>query len=82
MYRKDTDEKDNKAELIVRKLRDNGGPGTVYVEFEPQTVTFFEESKNPDYEQLGDMFDDYLAGTSGEPIDDEPPQHWQDKHDP
>ena len=83
VYRKDGEEKDDKAELLVRKLRDNGGPGTVHCEFHPETTTFFETSKNPDYDQLGDMFDDYLEGTSGEPTgsdDDEPPANWQDRY--
>ncbi len=79
VYRKDGDEKDDKAEIIVRKLRDNGGPGTVHCEFHPETTTFFETSRDPDYDQLGDMFDDYLSGASGEPSeDDEPHRNWQD----
>lgn len=81
VYRKDGDERDDKAEIIVRKLRDNGGPGTVHCEFHPETTTFFETSRDPDYEQLGDMFDDYLAGASGEPVEEEPARHWQDDYD-
>lgn len=81
VYRKDGDEKDDKAEIIVRKLRDNGGPGTVHCEFHPETTTFFETSRDPDYEQLGDMFDDYLEGSSGEPYAQEPPRTWHDDQD-
>lgn len=78
VYRKDGDDKDNKAEIIVRKLRDNGGPGTVHCMFHPETASFYESSRDPDYEQLGDMFDDYLGGTS---TDDDPPRGWQDDYD-
>lgn len=79
MYKKEGDEKDDKAEIIVRKLRDNGGPGTVHCEFHPPTMTFSEgDRRNPDYEQLGDMFDDYLPG-QGLPA--EPPAGWQDDYD-
>lgn len=72
-YRPKDQPKDGKAEIIVAKLRMGGGPGTVHCEFEPTTTTFYETSRNPDIEQLGDMFDDYLPGQSGEPI----PEHWQ-----
>ena len=79
MYRKEGEAKDDKAELVVRKLRDNGGPGTVHVEFDPATMTFFEQSRDPDIEQLGDMFDDYLPGSYNET--DDPPRSWQDQYD-
>ncbi len=57
-YRPKEDVMDNKAQIIVAKWRD-GGTGVVRCEFEPTTTTFFETSKNPDYEQLGDMFDTF-----------------------
>lgn len=66
VYKKDGDEKDDRAEIIVRKLRDNGGPGTVHCEFHPSTMTFYEKSRDPDYSQLGDMFDPYIDGSYGE----------------
>lgn len=66
VYKKDGEEKDDKAEIIVRKLRDNGGPGTVHCEFHPSTMTFYEKSRDPDYSQLGDMFDPYVDGSYGE----------------
>ncbi len=74
-YRPKGDTMDNKAQLIVAKWRD-GQTGIVRCEFEPTTTTFFETSRNPDYEQLGDIFDDYLPGQSGEPMSNAP--HWTD----
>ena len=75
VYKKDDAEKDNKAELIVRKLRDNGGPGTVYVNFNPTTMSFFEGINRPDLDQLGDIFDDEL------PLNQDPPADWHDDYD-
>jgi replicative DNA helicase len=80
-YRPKDQEKDDKAEFIVSKLRDNGGPGIVHVMFDPKTTTFFEENKNPDFEQLGDMFDEYLPGTYGEPGAVPNTPHWTDERD-
>jgi len=74
-YRPKNEAKDNKAQLIVAKWRD-GSTGVVHCDFEPTTTTFFEQSKHPDYDQLGDIFDDYLPGQSGEPV---PPRHWTDE---
>jgi len=78
-YRKEGEERDNRAEILVRKLRNGGQEGTVHVKFKPQTVTFYETSQNPDYEQLGDIFDDYIPGTSGEPFANAP--HWNSDDD-
>lgn len=75
VYKKDGAEKDNKAELIVRKLRDNGGPGTVHVNFNPTTMSFFEGIDRPDIDQLGDIFDDGL------PLNQGPPSDWHDDYD-
>ncbi len=80
-YRPKDQEKDDKAEFIVSKLRDNGGPGVVHVMFDPKTVTFYETSRNPDMEQLGDMFDDYLPGTYGEPGSSLPEHDWHQDYD-
>lgn len=81
-YRPKDQEKDDKAEFIVSKLRDNGGPGTVYVKFDPKTTTFHELDKNPDFEQLGDMFDTYVPGTYGEPGSNLQEFHdWQQDYD-
>lgn len=77
MYRKEGEDKDNRAEIIVRKIRNGGATGTVRVKFKPQTATFYEASQNPDIEQLGDMFDDYLPGQSGEPVEED----WHQKYD-
>jgi replicative DNA helicase len=76
MYRKEGEDKDNRAEILVRKIRNGGATGTVHCKFKPATATFYETSQNPDYEQLGDMFDDYLPGQSGEPVDD-----WHNQYD-
>lgn len=57
-YRDKGDALDNKAQIIVAKWRD-GHTGVVRCEFNPSTTTFYETSKNPDYEQLGDMFDTF-----------------------
>lgn len=77
-YRPKDDTMDNKAQIIVAKWRD-GQTGIVRCEFEPTTTTFFEQSKNPDYAQLGDIFDDYIPGTSGEPFANAP--HWNSDDD-
>ena len=78
-YKKEGEERDNKAELIVAKLRQGGAEGTVHVKFKPETTLFYETSRNPDIEQLGDMFDDYLPGSYNET--DDPPRTWQDQYD-
>lgn len=57
-YRPKEDVMDDKAQIIVAKARDFP-TGVVRCEFNPGTTTFFETSKNPDYEQLGDMFDTF-----------------------
>ena len=85
-YRPKGQDKDDKAEFIVSKLRDNGGPGIVHVRFNPKTVQFYEDSRHPDMEQLGDMFDEYLPGTYDEtaPASARPPPpepHWQEGDD-
>lgn len=79
-YRPKDQPKDDSAEIIVSKLRDNGGPGIVRVMFDPKTTSFYEKSKQADYDQLGDMFDDYLPGQYGEPGGSHLP-HWQDGDD-
>ncbi len=79
-YRPKDDIMDNKAQIIVAKWRD-GATGVVRCEFDPSTTTFFETSKNPDLEQLGDLFDDYLPGTYNETAGTEPPRNWQDGYD-
>jgi replicative DNA helicase len=79
MYRKEGEDKDNRAEILVRKVRNGGAVGTVHVKFKPQTATFYETSQNPDYGQLGDIFDDYLPGQSGEPMPGAP--HWSGSDD-
>ena len=76
-YRAKNEVMDNKAQIIVAKWRD-GGTGIVRCEFEPTTTTFYEKSRNPDLEQLGDIFDNYIPGQSGEPVHD---RHWQDDQD-
>jgi len=73
VYKKDGEDRDNNAEIIVAKDR-SGIEGTVHVKFKPKTTTFYEKSRNPDYEQLGDIFDDYIPGQSGEPFANAP--HW------
>jgi len=75
-YRPKDETMDNKAQIIVAKWRD-GGTGVVRCEFEPSTTTFFETSRNPDYDQLGDIFDGYISGQSGEPID--PEADWRNR---
>lgn len=90
-YRNKNDPKDGTAEFIVSKVRMLGSPGTVHCLFEPTTTTFYEDRKNPDLEQLGDIFDDYLPGTYGEPPPSPsasipaalppPPPHWMDERD-
>ena len=79
-YKKEGETRDNKAEIIVAKLRQGGAKGTVHMKFKPETVTFYEASHHPDHEQLRDMFDDYLPGQSGEPV---PPEHedWHQRYD-
>lgn len=67
VYKKEGEPKDDAAEIIVSKLRDNGGTGVVHCEFHPNTMTFYEKSRDPDYSQLGDMFDPYVEGSYGEP---------------
>jgi replicative DNA helicase len=83
-YRPKTDPKDDKAEFIVAKLRDNGGTGVVHANFDPKTTSFYETSRDPDLEQLGDMFDSYLPGTHGESTLPEAPEEdeedWRDKY--
>ena len=81
MYRKAGDDKDNRAEILVRKVRNGGAVGTVHVRFKPGTATFYEASRDPDMEQLGDIFDDYLPGTYGETAVNAPPRNWQDGYD-
>lgn len=66
VYKKEGEPKDDAAEIIVAKLRDNGGTGVVHCEFHPSTMTFYEKSRDPDYSQLGDMFDPYVEGSYGE----------------
>lgn len=78
-YKKEGEDKDNTAEFIVAKLRQGGAKGIVRVKFKPETTTFYEASRNPDYDQLGDMFDDYIPGTSGEPFGNAP--HWNSDDD-
>ncbi len=62
-YRKEGETKDNRAEILVRKIRNGGQEGVVHCKFKPQTVTFYEASQDPDHEQLRDMFDDFIPGT-------------------
>lgn len=79
-YRKPGEDKDGSAELLVRKVR--GAPeGVVHVKFKAETTTFYETSNNPDYDQLGDIFDDYMEGQYGEQQNQEPPRDWRDDYD-
>lgn len=79
-YRPKEDIMDNKAQIVVAKWRD-GATGVVRCEFDPATTTFFETSKNPDIEQLGDIFDDYIDGTYGESKGGSTLRNWQDTDD-
>jgi len=82
-YRKEGEERDNRAEILVRKIRNGGQEGVVHCKFKPQTVTFYEASSNPDYKQLGDMFDDFIPGQYDEAAGGStlPEHHWQDQDD-
>jgi replicative DNA helicase len=75
-YKKEGEDRDNLAEFIVAKLRQGGAKGIVRVKFKPETTTFYEASRNPDYSQLGDIFDDYIPGQS-EPT----PEDWHQNYD-
>ncbi len=77
-YRPKEDVMDNKAQIIVAKWRD-GGTGIVRCEFEPTTTTFFETSKNPDYDQLGDMFDTFDPAQYGSQLSEA--HDWQQEYD-
>lgn len=81
VYRPKDEEKDDNAEFIVAKLRDNGGPGVVHMKFDPKTTSFYETSRDPDYEQLGDMFDDFVPGTYGDGGSGLPAHTWHDDLD-
>jgi len=64
-YKKEGEKRDNVAVFIVAKDR-AGTKGIVRAKFKASTTTFYEESRNPDYEQLGDIFDDFVPGTYGD----------------
>lgn len=80
-YRPKGDTMDNKAQIIVAKARDFP-TGVVRCEFNPSTTTFYEESKNPDYEQLGDMFDTFDPDQyKGSQLHEAPPDWMQELDD-
>ena len=78
-YRPKDDTMDNKAQIIVAKARDFP-TGIVRCEFAPATTTFFETSKNPDYEQLGDMFDTFDPAQYASQLQEA--HDWQSEYDP
>lgn len=81
-YKKENEDRDNQAELIVAKLRQGGARGTVRCKFKATTAMFYEASQNPDYEQLGDMFDDFEPGQYGDAGSSTLPSHdWHDDYD-
>lgn len=67
MYKSESDPKDGTAEILVRKIRQNGTTGVAHLRFKGETMNFFhEQASAEDYSEFDSIADNYNGGAYGE----------------
>lgn len=67
MYKKEGEPLDGEAEILIRKIRQNGTTGTARLRFKGETMNFYhEQASAEDYSEFDDIADNYNGGSFGE----------------
>ena len=67
LYKKESEPLDGSAEILVRKIRQNGTTGVAHLRFTGETMNFYhEQASATDYSEFDDIADNYRGGQYGE----------------